>query len=77
MENPTRVIKLNILVDPDEYAILKGIKAVHGATLGWQLNKAKEKYLKHAKAELLKNHGYEVDADGLVFKPDNNANTTK
>ena len=70
MEKPNRPIKLNIIIDPDEYAILKGIKTELGATMTWQLKKAKDKYLKHAKEELIKKHGYETDEEGLVFKPE-------
>tara|TARA_R110002020_G_scaffold173859_1_gene364838 strand:+ start:151 stop:390 length:240 start_codon:yes stop_codon:yes gene_type:complete len=73
---PIRPVKLNILVEPNEYLIMKAIKEVHGATLSWQLDKAKEKYIAHAKQELIVKHGYKINAEGEISKH-NNPNNPK
>ena len=69
MEKPERPIKLNIVIEPNEYLIMRAIKEVTGATLGWQLEKAKQKYIKAAQDELINNHGYILTAEGEIKKP--------
>ena len=69
MEN-NKTVKLNIIIEPEDYEVLKAIKNVNGASFGWQLTKAKDRYIREAKKELLDNHGYKLNADGIIEKPE-------